>query len=274
MARHCNSASVNRFTLVELLVVIAIIGILAALLLPALQRSQEYARRVMCTSNLRQWGMIAHSFAQDSDDRFPVPFRMLAYGYMGPGLLNSSRNNNPYDPWIYGTFYETLQEYGMTDSLALCPSGDRPKVFYQSDDMYYWGPGRMFLGYQYVGGSWEHMTRTDGHGPRHGWNDSANRPVTARASDSGTKPTESIMAADRVERWGGAWVGSGDWGYAVLYGNHLRFATHPFKPAYQNVLYADGHVQGHNGDSYYPDPAASDNYCAGQPSWGGLLLYW
>ncbi|OPZ24111.1 MAG: hypothetical protein BWZ02_02957 [Lentisphaerae bacterium ADurb.BinA184] len=55
------------FTLIELLVVIAIIGVLAALLLPALRRSRESARRVNCLSKLRQVGVVNHLYAVDSD---------------------------------------------------------------------------------------------------------------------------------------------------------------------------------------------------------------
>ena len=62
------------FTLIELLVVIAVVGILAAILLPALARSKAVAKRIHCVGNVKQLALTAHLYADDNQDWLPTIF--------------------------------------------------------------------------------------------------------------------------------------------------------------------------------------------------------
>ena len=83
----------NAFTLIELLVVIAIIGILAAMLMPALQAAMARAKRVWCENNLRQIGIGLHVFLHDHGGRCPMTVPMAEGGaqeFIQNGYLVSS----------------------------------------------------------------------------------------------------------------------------------------------------------------------------------------
>ena len=62
------------FTLIELLVVIAVIGILVAILLPALAHSKAVAKRIHCVGNVKQLALAAHLYADDNSDWLPLIF--------------------------------------------------------------------------------------------------------------------------------------------------------------------------------------------------------
>jgi prepilin-type N-terminal cleavage/methylation domain-containing protein len=97
------------FTLVELLVVIAIIGVLVALLLPAIQASRESARRSQCQSNLKQIAMAVHNF-EGSQGQFPPSFIIT------PGTALSGNNGS----WsIHGRILPYLEEQGAFDLVRL-----------------------------------------------------------------------------------------------------------------------------------------------------------
>ena len=133
------------FTLVELLVVIAIIGILVALLLPAVQAAREAARRMSCQNNMKQLGLALHNFhdiykhfpAGAEEDVLPKPNATGSLTYIrGTSwivyILPQIEQQALYDRYNFTLAYNTTANAAVGTNVVpaiYCPSGPNPKQY-------------------------------------------------------------------------------------------------------------------------------------------------
>jgi prepilin-type N-terminal cleavage/methylation domain-containing protein len=262
------------FTLVELLVVISIIALLLSIMMPALSRAREQAKRVVCSSLLKQWHIAVNSYATENNEWLvggswwdAMYIRQTIAGYFGGKMEINSLGKpfcNDIDFWQKIIMCPSKGKKGLSTLSPWTPSSSsippNPTESLGESMMHgsylYWGgqgnfgaPSRGNAG-KYPSTGWVSTQFYDGH-----------HPSPKRTDILARNCSTSVLMSDNnsyvLSRNGKVYYESMQANKIGLYPNHGWFKGTD-RPAGQNMLYMDGHI------GWFTDPWRN-----GTPRWTG-----
>jgi prepilin-type N-terminal cleavage/methylation domain-containing protein len=117
-----NLSRANGFTLVELLVVISIIALLVSILMPALSKARDQAKRIMCASNLRQIGLAYNMYALENEEKTPP---LLTVGVGKQAMEDIRFGFSPWTggkKWGFGMLIPRYMDLTLAGEILYCPA--------------------------------------------------------------------------------------------------------------------------------------------------------
>lgn len=264
MRVHPNSPDVARLTprqrrpgvsLVEVMIVIAVVALLLAILLPSLHGARENARRLMCKSNLRQWGTAVQYYREDYDDYIPTEGTYLNVNKPGTWF-------NELPPLLGLPSYKDVERIDKKIKefprlhIWICPSKSMTDAYKSGSgkNQFHYGMNQVLDGLGSAPG---------GSRDAPGFPDSGQKPLRARQFQKKPKTVLMFDIAWNSPAGTQRSVATEHWrGY---YGE-----KHKFHGDYANILYLSGEVGNCEADDLITD---GDNRL-GKMIWTNPNLYW
>lgn len=242
----------GEFTLIELLVVIAIIAVLAAMLLPALNKARVMAQQSSCSSNLKQIGLAMMMYVDDHDEYY-APYK-------------NDLGDNATEYWRWDT--RLVKDYNISGMTFLCPGRPDHTVAGAGSNRAFWKKAK-----HYRAGKTVYFWQFPSYGYNafyigRNWFDSTHHP--ARLAEL-KKPSSTVMFGESAtnERDQAQYKDAGSYLiYPYPYNPGAGSVVRPVHGRRCNISWADGHVSAVMADSALTEPGMKSLYLPSKLSTG------